>query len=710
MKIIVTLSLRPIVMVLLAVCTHAHAASGPPTGPEPAWVNQTAYELATQGDWDQDSHPDLFVVDRESGTLRVGLVQDGGTILWSEPTPTGAVDATSIAFGSFNYDYSTPKPALAVTAPMLNRVQVMFYQIAEPVTASTHGVGPNALVTLRGGPTMVDGSLIVASSMNSPPTPWQVGQFSGYTVSSMITDALLERGNEIDNDLHGFMARNPTGAITDTFRLYQSPLTGGGGLSEPWKIIEGLAAGSDWATGQFTAVSSQRQYLFWVTGQTALHVRGFDQFGSPPAFDVGTSYTLPQGIESLTVLTGTTPPRLLIVFAGGTSAGVYDFDGVSAPVLAHTLTPEAGQTFRHALAWNGGDFHLFSGAAGSHSSNTTRRYRRQSDGSYLADPPSSMSPLFAGNRRTNLLLYQGEPFVNEEAHIVSALSARDWTSAPSGVPGMVQTTAETFQGSVGGLGQAQNLSLGASASFASHALPNQIAPDVSVIVYTPSIGVANPAIEFSPPPGRYRDDLGVSIVPSSTSGMNQIFYRIGTSGTWQSWYPGYSAPIAIDSDTVLQAYLEHYNQRTPILTASYTIGSSPAASMTGTDANSNGLGDEWEQYFGVTDPNADSDGDGYTNKQEHDAQTDPGDPASHPDPAPGQPYLVITSVSSSTGVVGLRLYGTAGHTHRIEWSLDLSSTSWQPLGSDITMPAEGFIDAQDTGVSGTRRFYRATVW
>ena len=217
------------------------------------WVVQTAHELATQGDFDNAGQADLFVLDRASGTLRVGLVNGMG-ITWTEAMPTGAIDATSIAYGTFNYNYTTPKPALAVTAPMLNRVQLMFHQTAEPQTASTHGVGPNALLTLRGGPEILDGSLIVASSLNSPPNPWQVGQTSAISSTSNITEALLERGNEIDNDLYGFMARNPAAAVTDTFRLHQS-----GALTEPWKTIEGIAPGSDWATGQFTAINSQRQ-------------------------------------------------------------------------------------------------------------------------------------------------------------------------------------------------------------------------------------------------------------------------------------------------------------------------------------------------------------------------------------------------------------------------------------------------------------------
>lgn len=106
-----------------------------------------------------------------------------------------------------------------------------------------------------------------------------------------------------------------------------------------------------------------------------------------------------------------------------------------------------------------------------------------------------------------------------------------------------------------------------------------------------------------------------------------------------------------------------------------------------------------------------ADMDGYTNKQEHDAQTDPGDPNSQPDPLPGQPVLLITSVSPSQGKVTLRLYGSTARMHRIEWSLSLTEASWQALGTDFVMPPEGFVDIEDSGIgTDQRRFYRASAW
>jgi hypothetical protein len=65
------------------------------------------------------------------------------------------------------------------------------------------------------------------------------------------------------------------------------------------------------------------------------------------------------------------------------------------------------------------------------------------------------------------------------------------------------------------------------------------------------------------------------------------------------------------------------------------------------DANANGMGDDWETLYGVSDPNADADGDGMTNLEEFQAGTDPTNSVS---------ALHITSILSE------------GNDVRITWS------------------------------------------
>ncbi len=65
------------------------------------------------------------------------------------------------------------------------------------------------------------------------------------------------------------------------------------------------------------------------------------------------------------------------------------------------------------------------------------------------------------------------------------------------------------------------------------------------------------------------------------------------------------------------------------------LGSLAAPSIThgtGLDLNANGMSDVWEIVFGASalTPNADTDGDGFTNAEESLAGTDPFNAASHP--------------------------------------------------------------------------------
>ncbi len=111
------------------------------------------------------------------------------------------------------------------------------------------------------------------------------------------------------------------------------------------------------------------------------------------------------------------------------------------------------------------------------------------------------------------------------------------------------------------------------------------------------------------------------------------------------------------------------------LLAVAVFASSLAARGAMIDQNYNGLSDVWEMVFHATglDPNADTDGDGFTNAQEAAAGTDPRDPASHPP-------TVAATVSGAS--ITLTWATVAGKQYRVQTSPTLGAGAvWTFIGS-----------------------------
>ena len=104
--------------------------------------------------------------------------------------------------------------------------------------------------------------------------------------------------------------------------------------------------------------------------------------------------------------------------------------------------------------------------------------------------------------------------------------------------------------------------------------------------------------------------------------------------------------------------------------AVFTVAATTSAQVV--DRNDNGISDVWEAaYPGITDWDADDDGDGFTNRQEAQAGTNPFDPNCHPR---------IREITPTAGErVMLRWPSVAGIRYRIFVSPDL--VEWTPVGN-----------------------------
>ena len=109
-----------------------------------------------------------------------------------------------------------------------------------------------------------------------------------------------------------------------------------------------------------------------------------------------------------------------------------------------------------------------------------------------------------------------------------------------------------------------------------------------------------------------------------------------------------------------------------------------------TDSNKNGLPDDWEAKFGVSDPNADNDGDGQSNYAEYIANTDPTKASS---------VLRILSTSQSNAHVTLTWASVGGIRYRIQASDNLNGTF-----ADIVRAAADETDPSPSGTASTQSF------
>jgi hypothetical protein len=124
-----------------------------------------------------------------------------------------------------------------------------------------------------------------------------------------------------------------------------------------------------------------------------------------------------------------------------------------------------------------------------------------------------------------------------------------------------------------------------------------------------------------------------------------------------------------------------------------------------TDADGDGMADDWETAYGL-DPDdggdgaVDGDGDGFSNREEFEANTHPLDPSQNP---------AIVEVTSIGADVSIRFRTALGKSYRIERSGSPRDGAWMPLSADLPGTG-GVVEALNPGAAGMpAEFYRVVV-
>ena len=134
-----------------------------------SFVYENAWELQSDGDFNGDSLRDQLIVDKATGSYRVGYQVTPGVYSWASARASGIANATGLGIGKLN---SLVFDSIALTGPDANRVNILDATntalAGQPASVFIPSLGPNsvAAIDIGGGGSTVHDDLCVASLYN----------------------------------------------------------------------------------------------------------------------------------------------------------------------------------------------------------------------------------------------------------------------------------------------------------------------------------------------------------------------------------------------------------------------------------------------------------------------------------------------------------------------------------------------------------------
>lgn len=675
--------------VLFSICFGiATLADAAPQG----WIAETPLEFIAVGRFQSPSdNEDLLIVDKESGLARLGL-KNGNAIIWVEQ-PLGMKGITGLTTLR-----GAGMDGIAACSAEWNAIQYVSAPGAEPVMLSPQSRGPRLMTRLSTG--HLAGAI--------------VEDILTFTDVGGLDDASATYATATDGT-HLF-SQYANGLRTDSQFI---GISTGNGLpmlvsnrgNRLW--VEGVSR-SGFEEAGFSSNDAHEAGMLWTASPGDLYVMGKDSmileqmhlysfpitptYTTSPAIEALVNHSLPDTVETLETVPYVDPAypdlnSLVAVRFTSAPGEVALYRVIHGPVpsctLMKTLYVPSGDS-PSALVTLGDDFMLLSGPGGR-----ARRWKR-----YAQPAPGALPEVVASGslpampRRTanpNVFLFNQDPFLTENAVLTSSLTRLDWTAFTS-------TTAlgEEDGGSASGLGSVQAITVSAGGNVP---LGNQLLPSASVASFGARDARVRTTVTFSPPAGSYAALDAGETFPVNLLGPagTQVFYRGAGAPDWTLYDPEFPLELTASASVVAYAILPGTGEKSLLATASYAFAALPPATpSSAVDADQNGLSDAWERAFSISDPNSDTDGDGYNALTEQNYGTDPLDAGSRPGSTP-DPEARLAAVSAGAGAITIDWpEGLVGYI--LESSPDL--LTWTPVNP------QPMVSAWSEPIGGPRKFYR----
>lgn len=301
-------------------------------------VYDTAREMFGTGDFDGDKRPDVVIVDKESGKIRLGYMTADKIYNWVDNRPSGVKGVAGFAIGKLfkpeadGFAFASPDGAQfsvvdvsSVTAP------------GRPVVSSFEAaLGPNAVAAVD-----------IGGAGNTPVADLYIGSL--YNDPNQVT-LLRNKGTEFpelgDAPLKGpitriarvtvggkeYVASISTEETADVFRVEDvSSGKVNAVLQQP-----GLPKGSEFLASSFSK-SSGPEVIFYKAGESKITVRALQEAGGKLQLGSPVEYDLGEAVRTLATIDDGSALKLLAILGEGDKATVFNFAGKQAPAPIQTF-------------------------------------------------------------------------------------------------------------------------------------------------------------------------------------------------------------------------------------------------------------------------------------------------------------------------------------------------------------------------------------
>lgn len=539
------------------------------------WTYETDEELLAAGDLDGDGRPDLVVLDRRTGNLRLGYLGSSDTVNWAAPRSSGISAPTGLALGRF---LRQNQQAICVASPRANRV--MFLDAANPAQASAPrpgypmGLGPRTLAAMISpfGPGVGSQDYLASCSEAEAEVAGQrldLSIVSAGEVSlghSVRVPQVLEGLNSFEFSTGGasFLGGFLRGGTSDSFLLYQFTNT----LAEPATLL-GMKPGSQAVFGRF---STGFRLVFYQPGVVGgLQVHTADPAAPNVVVSPGIGLTAwGQPVRLIETVTQGASALLLVIFEGDPGAVLYDLAAGDRLIEKQRFGAPGGERITAVLPLGAGRIAVMSSADAGGRSQQVQVFRSNGTQFVLASQ-STLPGIETASTRASLFLFDREPFVSSQPGFIGALATGDWVSSVVGLPNAATATVEQDRGVNLGLGVPSAKALSGLPAAARFGLPNQYHPALSFFSLRSASGTEPSAATLSPPPGRYSGP--VSLTLRSANVGDRIYFRRSPEASWEA----YSSAFVISNTTTVSYYVAAgtLDVRSRLEMALYEFPSSP---------------------------------------------------------------------------------------------------------------------------------------